>query len=130
MSLKAYQKVQSTTETPRDTEHRVFARVTGMLMDARSSGERGIKLIDAIDKNRRFWSMLAADCASDANGLPEQTRAQIISLSIWVSKYSGMVTRDKQSLDPLIDINKTIMEGLALRPVAEPVAPPIAPTGT
>jgi len=118
MSLKAYQKVQSTTETPRDTEHRVFARVTGMLMDVRDSGDRGKTLIEAIDKNRRFWSMLAADCASDANALPDQTRAQIISLSIWVTKYSGLVTREKQSVEPLIDINKTIMEGLAQRPVA------------
>ena len=115
MSLKAYQKAQSTTETPRDTEHRIFARVTGMLMSARDSEARGLQLIEAIDKNRRLWSMLAADCASDANVLPEQTRAQIISLNIWVSKYSGLVTREKQSLDPLIDINKTIMEGLALR---------------
>ncbi len=114
MSLKAYQTVQSRTETPRDTEHRVFARVTGMLMDALDSNAKGVQLVEAIDKNRRLWSMLAADCASEANGLPEQTRAQIISLSIWVTKYSGMVTRDKQSLEPLIDINKTIMEGLAL----------------
>ena len=126
MSLMAYQKVQSTTETPRDTEHRIFARVTGMLMDARDSGARDVKLIDAIDKNRRLWSMLAADCSSDANGLPEQTRAQIISLSIWVTKYSGSVTRDKQSIEPLIDINKTIMEGLALREAAAVNAAPRA----
>ncbi len=114
MTLKAYQTTQQRTASPRETEHRVFARVTGMLMDARDSGDRHLKLIEAIDKNRRLWGMLAADCASEANGLPEATRAQIISLSIWVNKYSGTVTRDKAPLDPLIDINKTIMEGLAM----------------
>lgn len=118
MSLKAYQKAQSRTETPRDTEHRVFARVTGMLMDVRDKGIRDTQMIEALDKNRRLWSMLAADCASEANSLPEATRAQIISLSIWVIKYSGTVTREKAALDPLIDINKTIMEGLAMREAA------------
>lgn len=118
MSLTAYQKAQTRSETPRDTEHRVFARVTGMLMDARDRGARDAQLIEALDKNRRLWSMLAADCASEANGLPEATRAQIISLSIWVTKYSGTVSREKAPLDPLIDVNKTIMEGLAMRDAA------------
>ncbi len=118
MSLKAYQTARSRAETPRDTEHRIFARVTGMLMDARDKGIRGKELIEALDKNRRLWSMLAADCSSDANGMPEATRAQIMSLSIWVIKYSGNVTRDAASLDPLIDVNKTIMEGLAMSEAA------------
>ena len=114
MTLKAYQTAQTRAASPRDNERLIFGRVTGMLIAARDSGDRARQLIEAIDKNRRMWGILAADCASEANGLPEQTRAQIISLSIWVNKYSGLVVREKASLDPLIDINKTIMEGLAL----------------
>jgi len=95
-----------------------------MLLAARDSGERNRELVEAIDKNRRLWGMLAADCASEGNGLPDATRAQIISLSIWVNKYSGTVTREKASIDPLIDINKTIMEGLALAAGAAGAASP------
>jgi flagellar biosynthesis activator protein FlaF len=47
--------------------------------------------------------------------LPMPLRAQIISLAIWVSKYSSDVLRDGAELDPLIDINRTMMEGLASR---------------
>ena len=39
-------------------------------------------------------------------------RAKIISLSLWVAKYSRSVTREKAPLDPLIEINRTIMQGL------------------
>ncbi len=118
MSLKAYQKTQQVTENPRETEYRLFGQVTRALMDAVGSAPTDHKLVDAIDWNRRMWSTLAADCASDDNKLPEQLRASIISLSIFVSKYSSQVIREGAELDTLIDINKTIMEGLS--PKAEP----------
>ena len=112
MSLKAYQKAQVAAETPRSIEYRLFGQITGALMDARSSGAKGMPLIDAIDRNRRLWSMLAGDCMSDGNQLPKELRAQIVSLAIWVSKYSTDVMQQDASLDPLIDVNRSIMQGL------------------
>ncbi len=48
----------------------------------------------------------------EGNRLPKELRAQIVSLSLWVSKYSGEVMRDGAPLDPLIDVNRSIMQGL------------------
>jgi flagellar protein FlaF len=48
----------------------------------------------------------------DRNSLTQDVRAKIISLSMWVSKYSRRVTREKAPIDPLIEINRTIMQGL------------------
>jgi len=113
MSLEAYQRTQKTIEKPRETEYRLFAQVTRALLDAQAKGHEDIpKLIDALDWNRRVWSALAADCSTNDNQLPEQTRASIISLSIWVSKYSSTVMKDKADVEPLIDINRMIMQGL------------------
>lgn len=42
-------------------------------------------------------------------------RGQIISLALWVSRYSSQVLREGADIDPLIDINRTMMEGLAVR---------------
>ena len=39
-------------------------------------------------------------------------RAKIVSLSLWVTKYSKQVTREGAPLDPLIEVNRTIMQGL------------------
>jgi len=116
MSVKAYQKAQVAAENPRSIEYRLFGQITGALMDAKSSGAKGMPLIDVIDRNRRLWSMLAGDCMSDGNQLPKELRAQIVSLAIWASKYSTNVTQKDASLDPLIDVNRTIMQGLQPAP--------------
>jgi len=112
MTLKAYQNAQRTTEEPRATEYRLFGQVTGALMDVHRARARGVALVDAIDWNRQLWSALATDCLDDKNRLPRELRAQIISLAIWVGKYSGKVTRDGAPIDPLIEVNRTIMQGL------------------
>jgi len=110
--VTAYQKAQRAAENPRNAEYRLFGQVTGALMDAKSAGAKGASLIDAIDWNRRLWSTLAVDCMNDGNQLPKELRAQIISLSLWVTKYSSQVMQEGVSVEPLIDINRTIMQGL------------------
>lgn len=112
MALKAYQKAQAAAETPRNTEYRLFGQVTGALIDASRSGAKGKGLLEAIDWNRRMWSTLAGDCMSEANGLSKDIRAQIVSLSIWVNRYSSEVMHQNAPIDPLIDVNRNIMQGL------------------
>jgi len=112
MTLQAYQNVQRVVEDPRATEYRLFGQVTGALLQAKGSNAQGTPLVEAIDWNRRMWRTLAADCMDDRNALTEELRAKIVSLSLWVSKYSSKVTREKASLDPLIEVNRTIMQGL------------------
>ena len=92
MAVQAYQRAQHAAENPRNTEYRLFGQVTGALMEAQSAGAKGVALIEAIDWNRRLWSTLAVDCMDDANQLSKPLRAQIVSLSLWVSKYSSQVT--------------------------------------
>ncbi len=116
MSIKAYQRAQSAAENPRDVEYRLFGQVTRALLDVETIDRRDFRrLVDAIDWNRRMWSTLAADCTSAGNQLPEAIRAQIISLSLWVSRYSSQVVREGAQVAPLIEVNKNIMEGLAPR---------------
>jgi flagellar protein FlaF len=112
MAVKAYQKAQLATENPRNTEYRLFGQVTGALMEAQTANAKGAALMDAIDWNRRLWSTLAVDCMDDTNQLSKPLRAQIVSLSLWVTKYSSQVMTNGASLEPLIDINRTIMQGL------------------
>jgi flagellar protein FlaF len=115
VTLKAYQKTQRITEDPREKEYRLFGQVTGALIDAQKNNARGTPLVEAIDWNKRLWRTLAADCLDDRNRLSQDVRAKIVSLSLWVSKYSKEVTRQGASLDPLIAVNRTIMQGLESR---------------
>ena len=112
MPVTAYQKAQRAAEHPRNSEYRLFGQVTGALLNAKQSNATGVPLVEAVDWNRRMWRTLAADCMDDRNKLTQEVRAKIISLSLWVAKYSRNVTRNKAPLDPLIEINRNIMQGL------------------
>jgi flagellar protein FlaF len=110
MSLQRYEAVQNQTETPRQTEYRLFALVTKELMSAEQSGDKD--RVGAVDWNRRLWLTLQMDLASSQNSLPDELKARLISISIWVDKYSRQVLRGEAKVEPLISVNRTIMEGL------------------
>ena len=114
MSLQAYQQAATRAENPRDMEYRLFAQVTLALMEAAKLDRTEVaKRVDALDWNRRMWATLGADCSNPNNGLPPQLRASFISLSIWVSKHTSLVIRNQEEFEPLIEINRMIMQGLA-----------------
>ncbi|MBI1239809.1 MAG: flagellar biosynthesis regulator FlaF [Alphaproteobacteria bacterium] len=115
MSLQAYQRTQRTVESPRDAEYRLFGQVTRALLDAAALPRTDRRVIDAIDWNRRMWSAFANDCASPENQLLPSLRGQIISLSLWVARYSSQVMRENADMMPLVDINRLIMQGLERR---------------
>ena len=84
MSIQAYQQTAKRTANPRDVEFRLYAQVTRALQDVKGLQKRDFsKVMDALDWNRRVWSAMAMDCAAEGNSLPAETRAGIISLSIF-----------------------------------------------
>jgi flagellar protein FlaF len=112
MTLQAYQNTQRITEDSRTTEYRLFGQVTGALIDVQKAGRDAVPLVEAVDWNKRLWRTLAADCMDDRNQLPQDIRAKIVSLSLWIAKYSRRVTREGAPLDPLIEVNRNMMQGL------------------
>jgi flagellar protein FlaF len=112
MTLQAYQNTQRITEDSRSAEYRLFGQVTGALIDAQKTGPAAAPLVDAVDWNKKLWRTLAADCMDDRNQLPQEVRAKIVSLSLWIAKYSRQVTRNGAPLDPLIEVNRNMMQGL------------------
>ena len=114
MSLQAYQRAAEQAEGPKQTEYRLFGLVTRALMDAEQADASDLKgRMKALHWNRRLWTTLATDCASPDNRLPMQLRANIISLSIWVDKHTSQVMQKHAAIQPLIDVNRIIMQGLS-----------------
>lgn len=114
MTVQAYQRAATQAENPREVEYRVFGIVTAALLRAKETGRADLAALSkALYDNRRLWSALLTDCARPENKLPSDTRAQIMSLAVFVDKHSSLVMREGESLDPLIDINKAMMDGLA-----------------
>lgn len=117
MSLQAYQRTAQSAENPLEAEYRLFGDVTRALMAASEADPMDLQTrIEALDWNRRLWGALANDCARPENQLPDALRAQIISLSLWVSRHCSAVMRREEEFQPLIDVNRIIMQGLTPTP--------------
>jgi flagellar protein FlaF len=114
MSLQAYQRAAEQAEGPKQAEYRLFGLVTRALMDAAQADVTNLRVrMKALHWNRRLWTTLATDCANPSNSLPVPLKANIISLSIWVDKHTSQVMQKQAAIQPLIDVNRIIMQGLS-----------------
>ena len=98
--LNAYQRAISRAESPRDTEHRLLGQITGEMLAAREAKATGAALAAPLHRNREMWSAFATDCGATGNGLPPILRAQIISLALWVDRYTSDVLTGRLSYAP------------------------------
>lgn len=95
----------------RDTEYDIFSRVTRMLRAAEQSHSTQ-ETIAAVSKNSDLWMLLANDLADSKNGLPEDTKAGLLSLASYALRHGQRVMAGKASVGPLFEINMAIMKGL------------------
>src|ERR1700741_1840910 len=110
MSTRAYEHNQTIAADPRTTEQRMLAKVTGMLIAAKEPRARA--LVAACYYNRKLWTIFQADLADPGNALPDKLKAELISLSLFVQRYTSDVLNGA-AVDPLIEVNRSIMAGLA-----------------
>jgi flagellar protein FlaF len=113
MSLNAYRRAQEIGASPRATEYRLMSQITAEMIAARDNGLKGGQLMPALHRNRRAWGTFSAVCAAPDNQLPDDLRARIISLALWVDRHTTDVVRGTESIDDLISVNRAIIEGLA-----------------
>jgi flagellar protein FlaF len=117
MSIAAYRQRQAAAEQPRELERRAFSVVIGKLIEAKEQGGR--LLIDACFMNHQLWGALLADLALPQNALPDDLKARLISLALWVQRYTPGVMQGTASPDPLISVNRNILDGLSAAPAAK-----------
>ncbi|RFP86543.1 flagellar biosynthesis regulatory protein FlaF [Rhodobacteraceae bacterium 63075] len=120
---RAYSANHAPVRTNRGSEYDAFAKVTQKLQMALFNPGREVadaskrirlkaQTAEAIDLNRRLWSLLAVDVLSDENLLPQTTRASILSLNEFTRAHSRKVLKDEADVRPLIEINAAMMRGL------------------
>lgn len=73
---------------------------------------------DALNYNRKLWTVLVTSATSDASGLPQELKNNFGSLAVFMFKQtmSVMTTNDSTLLSGMISINRTIAEGLRTQP--------------
>lgn len=69
--------------------------------------------IDTLLFIRRLWAFFIEDLASPENGLPQDTRAQLISIGIWIVKeVDRLRAGETEDVSQLILINSVIRDSL------------------
>ncbi len=108
-----YGKIIRDTEDPRHIELRVFEQVTSALEEAERPGAHFTSRIAAMHRNRELWTTLTCALADEDNALPKTLRARLISLALWVISETQRLTRGAGPLADLIEVNRSIIRGLA-----------------
>lgn len=124
--LKAYQGAQQKHMTPREAEAMAFTKAAGMMEDAKRHPGDETLLAQALRFNQLFWTILQADIADPNNALPNELKANIMSLSIFVDKQASKALRsgNPDDLDSLISINRNLALGLRETPGGETTESP------
>ena len=110
----AYNEViEDSRQTMRARERQAMDRVIAMLRTAQEQGPASRERVDALFYLRRLWMIFLSDLKDPNNELPEQLRAGIISIGIWmlkeIERVRGRLTDD---MTPMIEINELIRDGL------------------
>jgi flagellar biosynthesis activator protein FlaF len=109
-----YGKIIRDTERPREFELRIFEQITTALEAAAQPGTHFTARIAAMHRNRELWLTLTSDLMEEGNMLPKQLRASLISLGLWVTNETNRaMLNNTTSLDALIEVNRSIIRGLA-----------------
>ena len=122
MSLTAYRRTNSMTEAPRAAERRLMTEITAEMIAARDAEGRGQALIEPLHRNRELWGVFSATCGAQGNELPKSLRASIISLALWVDRYTTHVVAGREPIDELISVNMVIIDGLGALPTQNAAA--------
>lgn len=110
----SYTEVASDTQdTARALERDAFDKSVRLMLAAQTSGPTSREAVEAILFVNRLWSLLMEDLAAEGNGLPEELRASLISVGIWVLRRTEDIRSGKiDDFQALIDVMQTIGKGL------------------
>jgi flagellar protein FlaF len=105
--------------TPRETEIMAFGLCNEKLSKADSPRAR----IEALHKTHQLWSLLVKDLQSTGNALPEDLKPQLVALGFWAMIYSTRAIAEGLPMQPLIDVNRNMIDGLRAQPCAPAPGP-------
>lgn len=78
-------------------------------------GEKQNELEDALEKNRKLWTIIASAMSEEDCMQPVEVKKNILNLSMFIFKRTVAISLEPkpESLDVLININMNIAKGLA-----------------
>lgn len=121
---------------PRSTEAWALGEASRRLVVASKTDDKGVSLREALRLNQRLWSIFQAALMEPNCPLPVELRQNVMALSVMMDRnvMQRLADLDGSKIQPILDINRAIAEGLAQKPdipvdsaARMPAPPPKAP---
>ena len=104
---------------PRSTEAWALAEASRrLILAARVTDDKGESMRAALVLNQRLWSIFQASLIDPTSELPKEIRDNVLALSVMVDRHlmARLGDLDGSKIQPIIDINRSIAEGLSMTP--------------
>lgn len=115
MNSNPYMNVESSALPQNELEARALVRTASRLNKIKENWKGSCpELNEALDLNRKLWTILVSDATEESNPLPFEIKQNVFNLAHFIFKhtFSVMARPTPQSLEVLININMNIARGL------------------
>ena len=121
--LEAYQTIDNTTMSGRETEARVLSQAALKLKNCQdnwNAEDKEAKLDEALKYNQKIWSIFQSELAKEDNPLPGQLKQDLLRLGAFIDRriFETMAFPAPEKLTAVININQNISAGLRGSPVS------------
>ena len=115
MPASSYADVtRGSSQLGREREREAFDHGLSLMEHANASPDEAKRSHDAARYMQQLWGFLIRDLANPGNDLSQELKGNLISIGLWVIRETdAIVAGRKTDWAPIIDINKTVREGLA-----------------
>ncbi len=97
----------------RQRERQLLDSAVELLERAVAEGPHSMATVEAMHYSARIWTHLLNDLAGPDNDLPNELRASLISIGIWVLREADAVRQgESEAVGEILDITKIIRDGL------------------
>jgi flagellar biosynthesis activator protein FlaF len=110
----SYAEVQTdSVADAKDRERQLLSRSIDLLVDARDKGTKSIEATRAIYFLNRVWTTFVEDLGSEDNELPQELRANLISIGLWLLREAEEVRQGRSdNFEGLIEVSQIIRDGI------------------
>jgi flagellar protein FlaF len=107
---------------PRSTEAWALSEASRRLVLAAKADDKGESLRAALILNQRLWSIFQGALIDPSSPLPKHIRDNVLALSIMMDRHlmQRLSDLDGSKIQPILDINRAIAEGLSADAPAAP----------
>ncbi|MBN3866886.1 flagellar biosynthesis regulator FlaF [Gluconobacter kondonii] len=104
-----YQKQSGSYLSSREMEVMAFRHVNSLLTQAKDHEKK----VAALAANLKLWSILSLSVERVDCPLPSVLRDDILKVGSWSMRYSNAAFNAAKDLQPLVDVNNDMIEGLS-----------------